>query len=140
MADKAESVARSLFSRGQKAEPQSVVDQDELEEDLGPRAAIAKNKWVTAITIRNAKGPWVPFVYSDIGGRAEFEPTRFAVEFVGHDGRYRLIVTGRNLGRIYNLVLQARLEWVRVADRPGFEPDEDSVIEGTEVVKVGEKR
>lgn len=140
MADKAESVARSLFSRGQKPEPQLVVDQDEPEEDLGPCAAIAKNKWITAITIRNAKGPWVSFTYSYIGVRAEFEPTRFAVEFVGHDERYKMIVTGRNLGRIYNLVLQARLEWIRVADRPGFAPDGDSVIEGIEIVKVEEKR
>ena len=77
MGDKAESVARGLFSRASKAEPQLVVDQDEPEEDLGPCAAIAKNRWITAITIRNAEGPWVSFVYSYIGVRAEFEPTRF---------------------------------------------------------------
>ena len=116
------------------------VDGEEQEEDLGPCAAIAKNKWITALTIRHATKPWESFLYSYIGIRAEFEPTRFTVDFVSHDERYRLVVTGRNLGRIYNLVLQARMEWLRAADRD-FNPDDGGfVITGIEVVKVEEKR
>jgi len=138
MADKTENKLQSLFSKNGKADDSS-LPEPEVDEDLGPCAAIAKNRWITALTIRNSKAPWVSFIYSYMGVRAEFEPTRFTVEFVSHDERYKVIVTGRNLGRLYNLILQARLEWIRVADRPGFADDGDSVIEKIEVVKVETK-
>jgi len=120
---------------GGKTDP----EVEEPEEDVGPCAAIAKNKWITALTVRHANGPWESFLYGYMGVRAEFEPTRFAVEFVSHDEHYRLIVSGRALGRLYNLCIQARLEWIRAADRDVAE-DGEAIVTHIEVVKVEEKR
>ncbi|VTR94329.1 unnamed protein product [Gemmata massiliana] len=65
---------------------------------------------MTALAIRHAKKPWESFQYSYISVRSEFEPTRFVIEFVAHDERYRVVVTGRNLEKLYNQCIQHRLE------------------------------
>ena len=141
MSDKPERKGlQHLFGSNGKAaaEPPEPLEEQE-NEDLGPCAAIAKNKWITSLTIRHAAKPWESFQYSYIGVRSEFESTRFAVDFVGHDEHYRLVVSGRNLGKLYNLCIQARLEWIRAADRD-FGADDEAVITGIEVVKVEEKK
>ena len=128
-----------LFKDGKPDPEAPPPEPPEPDEDVGPCAAIAKNRWITALTIRHAIKPWESFLYAYMGVRAVFEPTRFEVEFVSHDERYKVVVLGRNLGRLYNLCIQARLEWIRVADRD-FAPDGDSIVTGIEVVRVEEKK
>jgi len=107
--------------------------------DLGPCAAIAKNKWVTALTIQHAGKAWESFQYSFLSVRSVFEPTRFEVDFASHDERFKVVVTGRNLEKLYNLVLQGRMEWLRAADRD-FGQDGETIILKIDVVPVEDKR
>lgn len=112
---------------------------DEQEDDVGPCAALAKSKWITALTIKHAKKPWESFQYRHIGVRSVFEPTRFEVLFVGDDEQWRVVVNGRNLGQIYMLVVQGRMEWLKAADRD-FAEDGKPIITGIAVEKVEEKK
>jgi hypothetical protein len=105
------------------------------EEDLGPCAAIVKDKWVTALTIKHPKAPWESFQYRHIGCRSVYDPTRFIVEFVGDADKWRVTVEGRNLFRLYNLVVQHRLEWIRAVDRD-FGDDKQAIITGITVEQV----
>ncbi len=115
------------------------IPDDDAEEHLGPCASVPRGRWVTALTIKHAGKPWESFQYSGIGTRSEFEPTRFTVDFVDYPDRYRLVVSGRNLERIYLNCIQARLEWIRAADRD-FGADGEPVVLKVEVVKLEEKR
>lgn len=124
---------------GNKSDPEAPPEPVEADDDLGPCASIAKNRWITALTIRHATKPWESFQFSYLGVRSVFEPTRFEVEFVSHDERYKVIVIGRNLIRLYNLVIQARLEWIKAAERD-FAADGEAIITRIEVVKVEEKK
>jgi len=99
------------------APPPAPIENEDQEEDVGPCAAIAKNKWVSALTLKHSKKPWESFQYRHMAVRSTFEPTRFEVLFVGDHDKWRVVVTGRNLERIYNLVIQHRLEWIRPAER-----------------------
>ena len=139
MADKAEKKTYAHLFKDGKAEPEVPTEPAESDEDLGPCAAIAKNKWVTALTIRHAGKPWESFQFSYLGVRSVFEPTRFEVEFVSHDERYKVVVAGRNLERLYNLVIQSRMESLRAADRD-FAADGQPIVTKIEVVKVEEKK
>lgn len=114
------------------------LPEDESEEHLGPCASVPRGRWVTALTIKHA-GRWESFQYASIGARSEYEPTRFAVDFVDYPDRYRVVVTGRNLERIYLNCIHARLEWMRAADRD-FSADGEPVVTKVEVVKIEEKR
>lgn len=114
-------------------QPEQEADAD----DLGPCAAIAKSKWITALTIRHARKPWESFQFSYIGVRSTFENHRFEVPFVSHDEAYKVVVTGRNLAKYYNLIIQGRLEWIKAADRDDGK-DGEPIILNVEVVKLGE--
>lgn len=108
-----------LRGGNKKVEPKRIetTESPEVEEDLGPCAAIAKSKWITALTIKHASGPWESFQYSGIDVRSTYEPTRFEVFFRNIEAKWQVVVTGRNLERLYNLVIQARMEWLKAADR-----------------------
>jgi hypothetical protein len=99
---------------------------------------VPRGRSVTALTIKHA-GKWESFQYSGIGTRSEFEPTRFTVEFVDYPDHYKVVVTGRNLERIYLNCIHARTEWIRAADRD-FGADGEPVILKVEVVRIEEKR
>ena len=97
--------------------PPPAVEPEE-DEDVGPCAAIAKNKWVTALTIKYANKDWESYQYRHMAVRSTFKPsTQFEILFVGDNDKWRVTVTGRNLERLYNLTIQHRLEWIRPADR-----------------------
>jgi hypothetical protein len=120
--------------------PEDPVERDWPLEDLGACASIAKNKWITALTVKHAAKPWESFQYRHIGARSTFEPTRFELYFVGDDEKWRVVVTGRNLERIYNLVIQHRLEWIRAEPDRDFEKDEKGYIATVTVEAVEEKK
>jgi hypothetical protein len=131
---------QGLFGNGKaKVEQPEAEPPVEAEEDVGPCAAIAKNRWITALTIRHAGKPWESYQFKDLDVRSEFEPTRFILGFSDAHERYRVVVTGRNLGRIYNLCIQGRLEWIRAADRD-FGKDGDQIILKIETMAVEQKR
>lgn len=123
-----------LFKDGKPEE----LPVEEFEENLGPCASVPRGRWVTALTIKHVGRPWESFQYSGIGTRSEFEPARFVVDFVDYPDRYRVVVSGRNLERIYLNCIHARLEWIRAADRD-FESDGEPVITKIEVVPLKEK-
>ncbi len=114
-----------LFSAGS---PEKEADEplmaDELEEDLGKCAAIAKEKWVTALTVKQPKDEEPSFQYRGLATRRGYLPTRFWVRFVDEDATWEIVVSGRNLLRIYCLIIQHRLEWIRAADRDYAESKE----------------
>jgi hypothetical protein len=88
------------------------------EEDVGPCAAIAKNKAFPALTIKYANKDWESYQYRYMAVRSTFRPsTQFEILFVGDNDKWKITVTGRNLERLYNLTIQHRLEWIRPADR-----------------------
>ncbi len=110
-------------------EVKAPAEPEEADEDLGPCAAtVFPAKPVAALTIKHRHQPWESFQYRHIGARSTYEPTRFMVEFVGDEEKWRIVVTGRNLERIYRQVIQQRLEWIREADRGEFAPDKEPVI------------
>jgi hypothetical protein len=111
--------------------------QKKDEDDPGPCAARAKDRWVTALTVKHAKKAWESFQYPGIATRSTFTPTKFDVVFVGHEEKWRMTVTGRNLWTIYNLIIQHRLEWIQAADRD-FAEDGKPIILSIEVVEVKE--
>lgn len=115
------------------------VKPDDDEEDVGRCAAIAKSRWITALTIKHATKPWESFQYRHIGVRSTFEPTRFEVFFVGDEEKWKVVVTGRNLERIYHLVVQGRMEWLAAADRD-FAGDKEPIILSIVVEKVQETK
>jgi hypothetical protein len=129
-----------LRGGNKKVEPKRIetTESPEGEEDLGPCAALAKNKWITALTIKHASGPWESFQYSGIDVRSTYEPTRFEVCFRNIEAKWHIVVTGRNLSRLYNLVIQARMEWLKAADRD-FARDGEVIITGIEVTKIEEE-
>ena len=131
-------MADNLDAILKKTTPTPTPDAED-DEACGPCAAIAKNKWVTALTVQHPTKPWESFQYRGIATRSTFTPTRFEVRFVDEDDTYRVTVTGRNLGRVYNLVIQHRLEWVRPADRD-FAGDGQPVITQITVEKVEAKQ
>jgi hypothetical protein len=110
----------------------------EEEDDPGPCASRAKDKWITALTIKHAKKAWESFQYQGIGTRSTFTPEKFEVVFVGHEEKWRMTVTGRNLWVVYNLIVQHRLEWLRAADRD-FAEDGQPIVLAIEVVEVKEE-
>lgn len=112
---------------------------EEDEEDVGRCAAIAKNRWVTALTIKYANKPWESYQYGGIATRSVYEPTRFEVRFVDEDVTWKVTVAGRNLERIYMLVLQGRMEWVREAERD-FARDGEPIILTITTQKVEEAK
>lgn len=122
--------------------PDDPPPADDAEDDGfdGPCAfaARAKDKWVTAITIQHPKGPWESFQYRHLAARSVFEPTAFWVRFVDDDATWRVAVRGRNLHRIYNLVIQRRMEWLRPADRD-FAGDREPIITAISVEREEEK-
>lgn len=128
----------SLDAILKKTTPAPPPEPDD-DEDCGPCAAIAKNKWITAITVQHPTKAWESFQYRGICTRSTFSPTRFEVRFADEDETWRVTVTGRNLGRVYNLVIQARLEWIRQSDRD-FATDGQCIITGIEVAKVDLKK
>ena len=104
------------------------AEPEEAEEDLGPCAAtVFPAKPVAALTIKHRNKPWESFQYRHIGARSTYEPTRFMVEFVGDEEKWRIVVTGRNLEKIYRNVIHQRLEWIKEAERD-FAPDKEPVI------------
>ena len=107
----------SLDAILKKTTPTPTPEPDD-DEGCGPCAAIAKNKWVTALTLKHANKPWESFQYKGLGVLSTFEPTRFIVRFFDLDDKEWVVtVHGRNLQRIYMLVIQARMEWLRADDR-----------------------
>jgi hypothetical protein len=61
------------------------------------------------------------------------------VLFVGEEKTWRVVVTGRNLERLYNLMIQARLEWIRVADRD-YAEDGQMIVLTADVFEVQEEK
>lgn len=116
-----------LHGTPEKAEP--------VEDDPGPCAARAKDRWVTALTVMHAAKGWESFQYDGIGTRSTFTPDKFEVVFIGHTQRWRMTVTGRNLWTIYNLIVQRRLEWIKAADRD-FAGNKETIVLTVEVVEV----
>lgn len=113
----------------------STPPTDEDDENLGPCAARAKDRWVTALTVKHHKKAWESFQYVGIATRSTFTPTKFEVAFVEPHCTYRLTVTGRNLWVIYNNITQHRCEWIEAAVRD-VAADREPVILGVEVVEV----
>lgn len=114
---------------------------DQPEESLGPCAARAKDRYVAALEIRHTGKAWEAFQYHGLAVRSEFEPTRFTIEFVDYPRRYRLVVKGRNLHRIYTNILQARMEWIlAIPENRDHGPEKEPVIFSIEVVVEEEKR
>jgi hypothetical protein len=138
MADREEINKMLMRGSGKPPEPPvAVPPRGEEEEDLGPCAARAKDRWVTALTIKHPKKAWESFQYSGIATHSVFTPTKFEVVFIGHEERWRITVTGRNLWHIYNHIVQHRCEWVCAADRD-FAEDGQPIILGIEVVEIRE--
>ncbi len=109
------------------------------EEDLGPCAARAKDKWVTCLHVYDRALPVVTLFYAHVGVMGEFRDTEFTIPFGNGDDKYVLIVRGRNLWKCYNLACQHRLEWIRVADRD-FARDGELIITGVRVKPVEERK
>lgn len=129
-----------LFKPGTpEKEAEELPLADDETEELGACAAIAKDRWVSALTIKHAKGPWESLQYRHIGARSVYEPTRFELQFVGDDATWRVVVTGRKLERIYMLCIQGRMEWLRAADRD-FDSDGKPIVTGIVVSKVEEPK
>ena len=138
MADKLE--FGDLFGkRKATASPAPPTDPD-ADEDLGPCcAAVARYKTVQALTVKHAGKPWETLPYGYLALNCYYEPTRFTVDFRDADHRRRLIVTGRNLERVYLLCVESRLTWLRAADRD-FADDGETVVTKIEVVEVKVER
>lgn len=113
--------------------------KEKEEDDLGPCAARAKDRWVTALTIKHHNKAWDSFQYIGIGTHSTFTPEKFEVIFVGHEQKWRMTVTGRNLWTIYNLIVQHRLEWIVAAHRD-FAGDGQPIILKIEVVELKESK
>ena len=110
-----------------EADPEATGDAPEAAEDLGPCASEARGRWVTALTLKHAAGPWESFQYRGLCTRSEFTPTRFLVRFADEDATWEVAVTGRNLERLYTLVVQHRLDWLRAADRD-YASDKEVIV------------
>ena len=82
----------TILSKTTPSKPDEPVDLTE-DDDCGPCAAIAKSKWITALTIRHTGKPWESFQYKHVATRSVFTPTRFEVRFVDEDDTYRVTVS-----------------------------------------------
>jgi hypothetical protein len=109
-------------------------DADDI--DLGPCAARANDRYITALEIRHGgEKPWEAFQYKDISTRSEFSPTRFVVVFEGREERWKVVVKGRKLYDIYKRIVQGRIEWIEaVPPARDFAKDGEMVITSIEVV------
>lgn len=67
--------------------------------------------------------------------------TRFQIEFRDAVIRKRLIVKGCNLHRVFNLIIQGRMEWITaiISSRHDQAADGETVITEMEVIDLGEK-
>ena len=71
---------------------------------------------LTRNRISNRKGDWKSYLYQGMDTESEYIPsTSFRLWFVGERDTKEVMLTGRNLERIYTLCLQGRMEWLRVA-------------------------
>ncbi len=100
-------------------------------EDMGQCASRPGNKWISCLHVHDGPKAVYSFQYNGLAVRNVFEPGQFVVCFRDPNEAWRLTVKGRNLWPVYNYICQARLEWIRPADRD-FVEDSTPVI--TEVV------
>ena len=123
----------TLFSVGKPSKkPDEPITEDDTP-DVGPCAAIAKTKWVTALSIKHHDGRLESFQYSGLMVHSEYQPGGYWVRFVDADEKiWRVDVKGRNLEMVYTLTIQRRLEWIRKIERD-FGTDKQPVITAIEI-------
>ena len=83
---------------------------DDTDTDLGPCcAAVARYKSVPCLTVEHVGKPRESLGYAHLALNCLYSPERLQVGFRDADHRKRLIVTGRNLERVYILCVEGRL-------------------------------
>lgn len=126
-----------LFKKNPAPTPPPGDDDDT---DLGPCcAAVARYKSVPCLTVKHADKPWETLGYAHLALNCQYTPERFQVEFRDADHRKRVVVSGRNLERVYMLCVEGRLCWLRAADRD-FAADGETVVTSVEVVDIKVER
>jgi len=126
-----------LSGRTQSVRAKPTAEEAEAE-DLGPCAARATAKLIPCLHVFRLRGSTRSFDFVHLGFK-EYDPgnTWFILEF-NEPEKFRVTVRGRNLWRIYNYIVQHRLEWIREADRD-FAGDQEAIITAIEIESVEEE-
>ena len=114
------------------------TESPEGEEDLGPCASRKMPKGWVGLYVFNGTEDTRGFQYSHMGFESfAADGTSFVIEW-NEPEKWRLLVRGRNLWKIFLGVHHHKIEWIRKADRD-FARDGEPIILGITIERVEEE-